>query len=801
MAILRGFPPSGSISPQVKISENDLSFIAPEQNFNRAGVIGFSSKGPINIPTLVTTVTDLHRKFGHGHPDVGDPYLVYAGEQFLQLGTELWVVRVGDDDPVSDERAIIADVDVPAAGGQIIVQGNVPETFTFVGDHFFKWKLNGVLASKTLVVLGDDTLGTVYSCSDLVDSLNDQLVPTIDGIEFFCNGSNEIGIRSTFAYGPTATLEMVSVSNAIYGGSDLTDDLFGGLQPEPGAITGLGTGMTRGVSVGANDRYPNDGYQTAGIWDFTALTGLNLQVVVDGTDSVLIDNINQIVDLSALEGLVNTSSDIVDEINNQIDTGMVPGGFRAYLVGGVGPNIGISTVHHGRDARMLIKPESTIGDIIGFDYLTAKGTSPSGMTGDVAVSTYGIISGTANVSDISLTLTADSAGIDGNYTQVVVKNDTTQNTFSMEVYSNGDQVESWGNLTKDSNSSFYVGTYLATVSDYIRAEDNTLVGAPPADGTYSLSGGADGIPVDPDDQDALIIGNDVNLTGMFALSDPEQIDIDLIAIPGHSSTNVILSLISLCEDYRQDCLAIIDPPFGLTVTEIIQWQNGVHPLNTERFDSDFAALYWPWLKTNDTYNNVDVWVPPSGSVLAAIARSDTLSAPWFAPAGTSRGIVPNVLDVFTRPTLAERDAMYGNRNCVNPIIQFVDVEGFLIWGQKTLQRKPTALDRVNVRRMLFAAEKRIRAACRDLLFEPNDEIFRIRFESIVSTVLIDIQTRRGLTDFIIRDDETLNTPDVIDRNEFRADIGIQPTKAVEFIFLQFTINRTGSFATTSDTFS
>lgn len=800
MAILRGFPPSNIISPSVRIAELDLSFIAPEQNFHRAGLVGFASKGPFNVPTLVQTVTELHRKFGHGHPAVGDPYLIYAGEQYLQVATDLWVVRVGDQEAVSDERAQTAQVDVPAAGGQVIIQGNVPETFTFVGDHFFKWRLNGVLASKTLVVLGDDTLGTVYTCQQLVDTLNDQLVPDIDGIEFFCNGSNQIGVKTTFAYGPSATLELVSVANAIYGGNDPTDDLFGGLQPEPGAITGLGTGMTRATAVGANDRYPNDGYQTAGIWDFTGLTNLNLQIVVDGTDSVLIDNINQVIDLANLEGLVNTSADIVNEINNQVDTGVVPGGFRAHLVGGVGPNIEIKTVHHGRDARMLIKSASTAGSIFGFDFLTKVGTSPSGPSNDVAVSTFGIVTGTIGAGEISVTATAESAGVDGNFTQFVVKNNTVQNTFTVEVYSNGANVETFGNLTKNVLSFFYAPLYLAQNSDYLRFEDNMAVGSPPKDGTYALSGGSDGIPSDPDKQDELIIGNDIAMTGMFSLSEPEQIDIDLIAVPGHSSTNVILSLISLCQDYRQDCLAIIDPPFGLSVTEIIQWQNGVHPLNTERFDTDFAALYWPWVKIRDSYNRVNVWAPPSGSVMAAIARSDTLSAPWFAPAGTTRGICPGVLDVFTRPTLAERDAMYGNRNAINPIIQFVDVSGFLIWGQKTLQRRPTALDRVNVRRMLFVAEKRIRAACRDLLFEPNDEIFRTRFEKIVKTILDEIKVGRGITAYIIRDDETLNTPDVIDRNEFRANIGIQPTRAVEFIFLQFTINRTGSFAETSDSF-
>jgi phage tail sheath protein FI len=235
----------------------------------------------------------------------------------------------------------------------------------------------------------------------------------------------------------------------------------------------------------------------------------------------------------------------------------------------------------------------------------------------------------------------------------------------------------------------------------------------------------------------------------------------------------------------------VDPPFGLSVAEIIAWQNGTHPLNTVRFDSDFGALYWPWVKIHDNANNVDVWVPPSGSVIATIAYSDSVSYPWFAPAGMTRGIVPGVTDVFTRPTRTERDAMYGNQNCINPIIQFVDVAGFLIWGQKTLQRLPSALDRVNVRRLMFYCEREISSAVRVLLFEPNDATFVQRFETIVTGILNAVQVAQGLTQYIIDDGPDLNTPDIVAQNEFRAQIGIQPTLAVEFIFLEFSVQRQG----------
>ena len=136
--------------------------------------------------------------------------------------------------------------------------------------------------------------------------------------------------------------------------------------------------------------------------------------------------------------------------------------------------------------------------------------------------------------------------------------------------------------------------------------------------------------------------------------------------------------------------------------------------------------------------------------------------------------------------------MYGNQNCINPIIQFVDVAGFLIWGQKTLQRLPSALDRVNVRRMMFYAERQISTACRTLIFEPNDALFVTKFESLVKNVLDTIQTGQGLSAYIINDGPDLNTPDVIASNEFRAQIGIQPILAVEFIFLEFSVQAQGN---------
>jgi phage tail sheath protein FI len=175
--------------------------------------------------------------------------------------------------------------------------------------------------------------------------------------------------------------------------------------------------------------------------------------------------------------------------------------------------------------------------------------------------------------------------------------------------------------------------------------------------------------------------------------------------------------------------------------------------------------------------------------MAAYCQSDTFGGPWLAPAGLKRGVVPNINNVFTRPTLEERDLMYGNSNAINPIITYPDITGFVIWGQKTLQRTPTALDRVNVRRMLFYVEKSIKNIGRTFLFEPNTAGTRTSFTSACASVLATLQQNDGITNFVIKCDEELNTTDVISRNELRARIGIVPTYAIEFIFIEFNLVR------------
>ena len=206
-------------------------------------------------------------------------------------------------------------------------------------------------------------------------------------------------------------------------------------------------------------------------------------------------------------------------------------------------------------------------------------------------------------------------------------------------------------------------------------------------------------------------------------------------------------------------------------------------------DTNYAATYYPWVKIVDRNTSLPVWVPPSVVLAGTIAYTDKVAHEWFAPAGLNRGGLTTVLEAQTRLTHSERDELYEDR--VNPIASFPG-QGVCVWGQKTLQGRPSALDRVNVRRLLIRLKKFIASSSRYLVFEQNTTATRNRFLNIVNPFLESVQSNSGLSAFRVVMDDTNNTPDVVDRNQLVGQIFIQPTRTAEFIVLDFVVQPTGA---------
>ena len=269
-----------------------------------------------------------------------------------------------------------------------------------------------------------------------------------------------------------------------------------------------------------------------------------------------------------------------------------------------------------------------------------------------------------------------------------------------------------------------------------------------------------------------------------AMSNPDEYDMNLLVTPGvinrlHSSVSTFAK--DMCED-RQDAFYVMDA--GAYQDSIATVVNSL-----SSFDSNYVGTYHPWVKILDVDKNKPVWVPPSVVLPGVIAFNDAVAEPWFAPAGLNRGGLSNVIEVKSRLTHDERDTLYENR--INPIATFPG-QGATVFGQKTLQARPSALDRINVRRLLIALKKFIASSSRYLLFENNTAATRNRFLSIVNPYLESVQQRQGLYAFRVIMDESNNTPDIIDRNILKGEIFIQPAKTAEFIVLDFNVLPTGA---------
>jgi phage tail sheath protein FI len=269
-----------------------------------------------------------------------------------------------------------------------------------------------------------------------------------------------------------------------------------------------------------------------------------------------------------------------------------------------------------------------------------------------------------------------------------------------------------------------------------------------------------------------------------ALSNSDEYDINMVVAPhvnraDHSS--VWTSILDMVEQ-RADAFFIGDAGNASTSLPATITQ-------AESVDSNYAAVYYPWIKTVDTNTNKLITIPPSVLLPGVFAANDRVAAEWFAPAGLNRGGLTGAVSVLNRLTQSERDDLYEGK--VNPICQFPG-QGIVVWGQKTLQDKPSALDRINVRRLLLTVRKYIASTSKYLVFEQNSSETRNRFLNIVNPYLEGIQQRQGLYAFRVVMDETNNTPDVIDRNILKGAIYLQPTKTAEFIQIDFNILPTGA---------
>ena len=393
------------------------------------------------------------------------------------------------------------------------------------------------------------------------------------------------------------------------------------------------------------------------------------------------------------------------------------------------------------------------------DYVTNAGGSNDEMHIAI-IDTGGLFSGTQGtiLETFPFVSKASDASINGSsnyYKQVIFNN--SKYVYAVDPVDYANTNATWG---KTANTVFAKVT-------------NQLV---------NLAGGTDVVPTDSDLQTAYTL-----------FENKEQVDISLV-VTGDASVAVQQFVIDNVVTPRADCIALISPPStavvnqaGSETTNIQTW------LTSLSRSSSYVVADSGWKYQLDKYNNVYRWIPLNGDVAGLCVYTDTIKDPWFSPAGFNRGAIKNCIKLAWNPTKTYRDTLYSAG--VNPVVSFAG-QGTVLFGDKTLQSKPSAFDRINVRRLFIALEKSIGTAAKFSLFELNDEFTRGQFVALVTPFLRDIQGRRGITDFKVVCDTTNNTPNVVDSNQFVGDIYIKPARSINFIQLNFVAVGTGVDFTT-----
>jgi len=350
---------------------------------------------------------------------------------------------------------------------------------------------------------------------------------------------------------------------------------------------------------------------------------------------------------------------------------------------------------------------------------------------------------------------ASDAKINGQsnyYKQVIF--DTSNYVYSVAPVDFANTVSTWGTTAANK-------TYATPVNTY-----------------QSLGGGNDELPATGDLQ-----------TGWDLFGNKDTVDVSLV-VTGDASTTVQQYVIDNVVNARKDCVAFISPAQGDVVneTDATATTNITTWLSSLSRSSSYVVADSGWKYQFDKYNNVYRWIPLNGDIAGLCVYTDNVTDPWFSPAGFNRGAIKNVIKLAWNPPKTYRDTLYAAG--VNPVVSFPG-QGTILFGDKTLLNKPSAFDRINVRRLFIVLEKAISEASRFSLFELNDEFTRSQFVTLITPFLRDVQGRRGIVDFKVVCDATNNTPQVVDNNQFVGDIYIKPARSINYIQLNFVAVATG----------
>lgn len=776
------------VSAGVFTNENDLSFLPQGVANIGAVIIGPTVKGPAFVPTVVTSKEDFKAKFGPENEKVS--FVPYAVREYLRSASSVIVVRVLQETgyTLTSPVAVVWTGSLNGTATQRVVAVLHPSAYVsgaLLSDFSKTTSTLGasgsVSGSFALKLSGSNINSTATQVSVSLDPLNANYIKNIFGTSpqstqtgyVMFEFGNFLGSYS----GSNSQVFLTSAStNATFGTYAAASTPWVVSQKLPGnsarrlfkvtsIADGTDTNKNYKISIVVTARpgtVPGSDYGTFSLfvraWDDT-----------DQRQNVLESYIGLTLDPSSVNYIARR---IGDNYKTTDSTGKV-------TVQGTYAN-------KSKYVRVIVNEDVDNGSLSATMY-------PKGF--EAVLVPYPAI-GTAIFPTASFVTIPQ---INGEYS------DRAYYGFD---YSNNDNLNYLSYLhtgsVSQSNVEFNLDNMFAHPSSSYANQSLSGSTIPTSylKFTIPMQGGFDGM----DPSRIIKYGKNVTETNMFGfdistvttsgsaayikalntVKNPGEIDINLVVMPGvtvHNSPGLVQKAITVAED-REDCLVILDLAyFGETFQELLD------SANLQSLDTNYAAVYHPWMKITDVDANKPVWVPATVGVAGVFAYSNLVGNPWDAPAGLTRGLIKGVIDIEDRFTLDNRNELQIKR--VNPLKPEAGV-GVAVWGNKTLQAQPSALDRVNVRQMLIAVKKYIASTTRYLVFDNNTTATRKRFENTIRPYLKTVQEKNGLYDFEVKMDGTNNGPDVIDENKMYGEIWLKPARTAEYIIIDFNITRTGA---------
>ena len=726
------------LSPGVAVVEKDFSSIVPAVSTSAGAFAGVFAWGPVLDPITVTSENVLVERFGR--PNDSNASSFFTAANFLAYTNNLLVARVDTTNAKnavaqSTGSLVSAAVANPGTGFT-----DIPTATVSSGTGTATATLKVVTASITV-----DNGGTGYA-------VNDTFTVNIgSGTEATFRVTT---ITNTPSNGIVTGIVLVNAGN-------YTDIVAGSLTGVSTIRTsGSGSGLQVNLALGLSTVTVSGGnYVTAPTISF------------NGSQSGSGSSVNQIV-IAQVGVKINNAEDYLNDWESGSNN---VGEWAAKYPGALGNSIKVVMADSGTfDTFTEVIDSVTVDYSVEFD--TAPGTSAQAVAAGGADDELHIL-----VIDKDGLWTGTKGGILEKYSYVSKANDSRKsdgtNNYYKDVINSQSRYVWWTDHTAE-------GTNWGSASSTDFATLTSPVIKP-------LQGGVDHFTA-----------TDGQLMAGFTLfANDELYDVSLIPV-GKASPDVAEHVINNVAEVRKDCVVFISPEGvgntdvgnsttaegeiiqGGTLSEMIEdaiiYRNNLPSSSYAVLDSGYKYQY-------DRYNDKYRFVPLNGDIAGLCARTDYTNDPWWSPGGYNRGQVKNVVKLAINPGKTERDNLY--KNGVNPVVNFPG-QGVVLFGDKTLLAKPSAFDRINVRRLFIVLEKAIATAAKFQLFEFNDSFTRAQFKNLVEPFLRDVQGRRGIIDFRVKCDDTNNTGEVIDRNEFVADIFIKPARSINFITLNFVAART-----------